>query len=311
MPQLTYDIGYYGVVQLEDCAILATDGNITIDHPQIFMDGIWGASWYNGAEKVSFATDFPTMSSQVGFQLSHGGTSSDIFKIFGEFCSSKRCTSKKLKIFPNGIAGYVGDSYCQSFSLETSQDSLVTGSFNTKSAKFSESLTQFSSSSANSTTNSSVGFISQIAPKYQDVYPYYGSCLKFGTGTTQVVANDLISWSINQSTQIVFQKSCNCKYKIKDVYADYIAFGLLNGDGSYSQIKLDNMKNTNKLRQFVPTVVLELKTVSGEVTKKISMHGISYTQQSQNVQTGSSLVQCDYSFTIIGDGANPLLKFGV
>jgi hypothetical protein len=93
-------------------------------------------------------------------------------KTIQDFAFDKRNVSQQISILPNGVAGYTGDGYCISFSLQTSQDALVTGDIGFKSGDVTS--TTFTASSNNSLSNSTV-VIDDMVPGYTDVYPYWAS----------------------------------------------------------------------------------------------------------------------------------------
>ena len=317
MPEFTYDIGYYGYAQIDSKPLLCTSGSVSLSQTQIYTNGIWGAGWYNGVKNVCFAPDYPVLTLQVGFQLT---SSNKLFDTLGEFASSERNQSKEFLIYPNGIAGYKGDAYCQSISFETSQDSLVIGNIGAKSAAFADS-DQFTCTS-NKNGQSDNEQITSLASGYRNVFPYYGTTFQLSSNQNDIDGSlseefdtqmkDLISWSVNQSGDIVFAKCCttrNVIKKLQDLYADYVAIGLLTADGSFSKFGMDQFKSSIGFRGYISgTSTIKMKSVDG-TDVSIKMPGLSISQQSVNMQTGTSIIQCDFNFTVIGNGEDPALMF--
>ena len=52
-PSISYDIGYSGVVKLGGSQVLATGGNVSVQHTPLYTSGVWGAGWYNATEKIA------------------------------------------------------------------------------------------------------------------------------------------------------------------------------------------------------------------------------------------------------------------
>lgn len=321
MPEFIYDIGYYGYASIDQKPLLCTSGSISLSQTQIYTNGVWGAGWYNGVKNVCFAPDYPVLTLQVGFQLT---SSNQLFNTLGEFASSKRNISKEFLIYPNGIAGYTGLAYCQSISFETSQDSLVTGSVEAKSSQFTSNC--FSNTSVSSNTTYSNSTVTPIASGYRSVFPYYGTTFQLGTtlkdisgppssstsgtsSSTNLIG--LISWSVNQSGDIVFAKCCSktAITSLDNLYADYVAIGLLTADGSFSKFGMSQFKNASDFRKYIcGSSKIKMKSVDG-TSVSITMPGLSISQQNLNMQTGSTIIQCDFNFTVIGNGKDPALSF--
>lgn len=330
MPKLTYDIGYYGKVSIADGDgknvkyILSTGGSLTLQYTPIMTTGVWGAYWKNATQKIAYAPNFIALSANSGFQLTKG-----LLKTISDFAFEKRNVSKKIAILPNGVAGYTGMGYCISFSLQTSQDALVTGDIGFKSGDVSSTTSSFSSSSNNSVSNSTTAelVIDDMVPTYTDVYPYWASGVflseltdtskrekpkQFNTGSV----GDVVDWSASYSSQLVLAACCSGKEHgltttsggKAGVSADYCALGTMQAQGSFTMIGIgsylspDNVQKHNKCS-------IKMSTTSGEGDVSINYGALIWTNASTDVQTGSSLIQSSFSFSALGNTSEAPMNF--
>lgn len=329
MPKLTYDIGYYGKVSIGKGTaakyILSTGGSLTLQYTPIMTTGVWGAYWKNATQKIAYAPNFIALSANSGFQLTK-----DLLETIKDFAFDKRNESKEIAILPNGVAGYTGMGYCISFSLQTSQDALVTGDIGFKSGDVSSTTSSFSSSSNTSSSTSTI--ISTMVPGYTDVYPYWASGVflaeientdrgKPAQVTTGNVG-DVVDWSASYSSQLVLVACCSGKGHgvattpgDKDsgkagVSADYCALGTMQAQGSFTMVGIgtylspDNVQKHNKCS-------IKMATTSGEGKVSINYGALIWTNASTDVQTGSSLIQSSFSFNALGNTTEAPMNFTV
>ena len=74
------DTGYRGIVTLggikggtganAPVILLATSGQVNINHEPIFSQGVWGAGYMNAAEQVAYANNYLRLEGSFAFQLS-------------------------------------------------------------------------------------------------------------------------------------------------------------------------------------------------------------------------------------------------
>ena len=323
MPKLTYDIGYYGKVSIgkdTEKYILSTGGSLTLQYTPIMTTGVWGAYWKNATQKIAYAPNFIALSANSGFQLTK-----DLLTTIKDFAFDKRNVSQQIAILPNGVAGYKGDGYCISFSLQTSQDALVTGDIGFKSGDVTS--TTFTASSNNSTSNSTA-VINSIVPGYTDVYPYWASGVFLqelqdtSTRVTPVAVadtknvGDVVDWSASYSSQLVLAACCTGKqHKATTpsggkagVTADYCALGTMQAQGSFTMVGMgtylspDNVQKHNKCS-------IKMATTSGEGKVSINYGALIWTNASTDVQTGSSLIQSSFSFSALGNTTEAPMNF--
>ena len=283
-------VGYNGYASIGTIPILCTGGSSSVQNSIIYTAGVWGGGYDNGFRNVCFALDYPIFTTQINFQLTSGFY--DVFKTWMQ--GETRSSSSSISVYPDGAIGYNGNVYCQSVSFQTNQDSLVTGSVTAKGASY--------NTTATSTLTKPV--ISTLAPNYKSVYPYWGSIIKIGGSSV----SDLISWSITKSTTIVFAKSCN-KTTSTIVNAQYVALGLLQGEGNYSRLCSASLGSSH-FSSINLTNSIVMNNASGGDKKTITVNKIYLKQCGINAQTGNSLIQTDYNFTVIGDSSTEAITFG-
>ena len=324
MPKLTYDIGYYGKVSIGDDTaakyILSTGGSLTLQYTPIMTTGVWGAYWKNATQKIAYAPNFIALSANSGFQLTK-----DLLETIRDFAFDKRNVQQQIAILPNGVAGYKGKGYCISFSLQTSQDALVTGDIGFKSGDVTS--TTFTTSSNNSTSNSTA-VIDDMVPGYTDVYPYWASGVflqELKDTSTRVepeaVADtknvgDVVDWSASYSSQLVLAACCSGKGHGEKttpggkagVSADYCALGTMQAQGSFTMVGMgtylspDNVQKHNKCS-------IKMATTSGKGKVSINYGALIWTNASTDVQTGSSLIQSSFSFSALGNTTEAPMNF--
>ena len=296
-------IGYTGYASIDSLPILCTGGSASVQNSIMYTNGIWGAGYNNGFRNVCFALDYPILNIQLSFDLTSKG---NLFTKLGEWSTTKRNIAKSIKIIPDGVTGYDGNSYCQSITFETSQDSLVTGNISAKSYSFDKAEeTEGDNVENGEKTENGKGdnsLILQMTNTYQSVYPYWGTYLIINNKEVK----DLISWSITQSTSIIFAKCCTNEIGNDSSFlpvADYVAFGMLEGEGNYSCLT----KNDDSFNQMCSNNSINLCSVDN-IKNSISIKLIQRKSHNINIQTGNSLVQRDYNFTVIGNGEKEVIK---
>lgn len=329
MPKLTYDIGYYGKVSIGTKYILSTGGSLTLQYTPIMTTGVWGAYWKNATQKIAYAPNFIALSANSGFQLTK-----DLLKTIQDFAFNKRNVSQKIAILPNGVAGYKGDGYCISFSLQTSQDALVTGDIGFKSGDVTPTTSNpypFTSSSNNSNTNSTTSelVIDDMVPGYTDVYPYWASGVflsELANTTTRDLpaqitddkknVGDVVDWSASYSSQLVLVACCTGK-KHKDktpsggqagVSADYCALGTMQAQGSFTMVGIGTYLSPDNVQKHNQCSI-KMATTSGAGKVSINYGALIWTNASTDVQTGSSLIQSSFSFSALGNTERAPMDF--
>lgn len=324
MPKLTYDIGYYGKVSIGKGTaakyILSTGGSLTLQYTPIMTTGVWGAYWKNATQKIAYAPNFIALSANSGFQLTK-----DLLTTIRDFAFDKRNVSQQIAILPNGVAGYTGDGYCISFSLQTSQDALVTGDIGFKSGDVTS--TTFTTSSNNSSSNSTA-VINSIVPGYTDVYPYWASGVflqELQDTSTRVKpaavddtknVGDVVDWSASYSSQLVLAACCTGKqHEVvtpsggkAGVTADYCALGTMQAQGSFTMVGMGTYLSPSNVQQHNKCSI-KMATTSGEGKVSINYGALIWTNASTDVQTGSSLIQSSFSFSALGNTTEAPMNF--
>ena len=94
------DVGYRGIVKLDGTQLLATSGQVSINHDPIFSQGVWGAGYQNAAEQVAYANNYLRLEGSFGFQLTKG----DGIKAVNNFAFTNRGNPSGTSIWikPNG-----------------------------------------------------------------------------------------------------------------------------------------------------------------------------------------------------------------
>lgn len=319
------DVGYRGVVMLDDVQLLATSGQVSINHDPIFSQGVWGAGYQNAAEQVAYANNYLRLEGSFGFQLTKGAGVSAVNKF--AFTNRGNPAGTSIKILPNGQQGFEGIGWCSSLSFNASEGDVLNCDCN-----FSSYIDGSSNKiKTGSSSNSALGVSTDGLPfKANDLFPYWATQVYYGAlgaefsdtinTSKEKVINDITNWSASYNSQIVQLKCCRQDSKTASGYAyededgaplgpDYILVGTMTADGSYTVFKLAG--------QFEPANYhsgRSLRFVMNPSSDPIANNTGLYipsainSSGSTSIQTGASYITAQFSFTALGNGKNPPLS---
>lgn len=306
--QLSYDIGYNGIVKFNGYNLLATSGNISYTHQPIYSTGVWGAKDNNATNKYAVTPDTPQVNASIGFQLTD---SIDLFKSLGKSMTTNRFSPQKIYIFPNGIAGYNSEMFVKSLSYETSQGGLVTASLSAIASGVPE----------NCTVDANDG---NVTDSFNSVFPYYSTCWKIYKTTSLIKTKQsnslfdqkkVLSWSVQVSQQISFVKFCNLfKGQLDQLKADYAVFGLQNVSGRISifgTMQSFSSSVTNPFGFISGNSQLSFYNAKGDKKMIISIANMLYTQNTLSLAGHSDTIETELNFQVSADSSlNYLINFG-
>lgn len=303
------DVGYRGIVKLNGVILLATGGQISISHDPIFSSGVWGAGYQNAAEQVAYADNYLRLEGSFDFQLTKGDgvTAVNTFA----FTNRGNPTGTSIVILPNGEQGFSGKGWCSSFGFSASEGDVVT--CNAGFSSFIDTTlgnTITTGTSSNSATGASGG---QLPFAYNDLFPYWATTVYKQT----VQLNDITAWSCDYSSEIVPLKCCG-KNSVTGYGSaqldtngaplgpDYILIGSMTAQGNYTVFRLQGDFEPAKYHtggklefKMAPSSAPNTPAATVTIPKAINNSG------STSIQTGSSYITAEFSFTAIGDGTNP------
>lgn len=303
------DVGYRGIVKLNNVILLATGGQITISHDPIFSSGVWGAGYQNAAENVAYADNYLRLEGSFDFQLTKGSGVTAV-KTFA-FTNRGNPAGTPITILPNGEHGFTGVGWCSSFGFSASEGDVVT--CNAGFSSFIDSTVDnkiLTGTSSNSATGASGG---TLPFAYNDLFPYWATQVTKESSTL----NDITAWSCDYSSEIVPLKCCGTNsgagYGVaqKDsagapLGPDYILIGSMTAQGNYTVFRLQGDFEPSKYHAggeikfaMAPSSAPSTPAATVTIPKAINNSG------SSSIQTGSSYITAEFSFTAIGDGANP------
>ena len=311
-PSISYDIGYYGVVKLDGTQVLATGGNVSVQHTPLYSSGVWGAGWYNATEKVAYAPSYVTLSSSVNYQLTNG-----VVKKLQEWAFDKRNESKTVTILPNGVAGYTGDAYCTGCSFSCSQDAIVSGDISLKSGDIKSKIT----TNSNSSVKTGTGQLNECSDDYLSVFPFWASSVLLQTTTGHdrsspqsggSTVEDALDWNASYTSDLVFVMTCCGKEDDGDqngvIEAKYCCLGTMQASGSFTLFKINDHLKAQNIRKC-RKVSMKMKDVKGDNQYQIKFGKVLLQSGSTDVQNGTSLVQSSFNFTALGNDSQPPMKF--
>ena len=318
-PAFSYDIGYYGVVKLNDNPVLATGGNVSVQYTPLYTSGVWGAGWYNTSEKIAYAPNYVTLSSSVNYQLTNGITSD-----LSQWAFTKRNQSKNYQILPNGKAGYSGTAYCVGCSFSASQDAIVSGDISLKTGDVNGKILTGSMSDDSEKAKTGHSVLDSIAEGYMDVYPFWATAVYFKTADsdtdrqqpTQISEGlqvDTLDWNASYSSDLVFVMTC-CGQKddlsssTGVLQAKYCCLGSMQASGSFTVFKINDNLKPDQLRKCRNAYIKMTKS-DGDGACGIKFGSIILDSGSTDLQTGTSFIQSSFNFTALGNGTKPPMQF--
>ena len=292
MATMKYEIGYRGYASLGGSRLLATGGSCNINQDPIMASGVWGAGAYNAAENVIYAPNYLRLEGDISFELASG----DIFTVLKEFTTEDRATGKTLELMPNGAGGYSGDAWCSQFSLDCSEGAIVSGSVGFTGVGF-DGFTATAASGGSGTGDTGQG--SPLGEGGLDgVFPYWGTSVSVG-GSKQ---DDIISWNASYSSEVVLLSLCSGA-TTAPTGPDYVMMGSMTADGSFTLYGLPSLLASTTFQgdKSCSITMNPTKGTAGTVT----FGKIIFSSGGTSIQTGSTYVQADFSFTALGDGTKP------
>lgn len=328
------DVGYRGIVKLNDVILLATSGNFTINHEPIFSTGVWGAGYANAAENVAYANNYLGVSGSIGFELTKGGGIGALNTF--AFTNRGAAAGTPILIYPNGEYGLNSFAWCSGFSLETSQDSIVTGSSDFTSYIREDELGNISGITTGINSNSTTGASLGVLPmSFNDLYPYWASKvyvswdsvanagLDLNSENTDGSLKDIVEWSSSYSSSIEVLKCCdgqiedpNYGKSIVDgqdapLAPDYILLGPMTGECSFTVFRLKDGFYPEIFHSARGAKFMFAPSSDLGVYDEMEIAKMVVNSADTQIQTGATYVQASYNFTAIGDGAGAPVQLNV
>lgn len=309
----TPDVGYRGVVMLNDVIMLATSGQFSQAHQFIPSSGVWGAGYWNAAEVVAYANDIIRIEGSFGCELTAGQVF-DSVKLFA-FTNRGSTSGTSIKIFPNGEKGFSGVGWCSQLSFSCGQNQILTSEMSFQSYLDGVNNTITTGSTTNSKTGASNG---ELPMAYNGLYPYWMTELYSDDSLANAIA-DVIDWQTSYSSSLEMLKCCGMQgtpyadSNNQPLAPDYIGIGPMSADASLTVFKLqgdfapESFHSQKALYITIDSPAGE--TGSGEehsdAWHKICLPIVVCNQNSSQIQTGAGWVTASFSYTAIGDGAKP------
>lgn len=301
------DVGYRGIVKLNDVILLATGGQVSITHDPIFSSGVWGAGYQNAAEQVAYADNYLKVEGSFDFELTKGDGFSEV-KNFA-FTNRGNQDGTPIILKPNGEHGFEGNGWCSSMGFSASEGAVITCNCGFSSYIKDKTSTITTGTNSNSATGTSGG---TLPFAYNDLFPYWATTVTKGT----TILNDITAWSCDYSSEIVMLKCCKQGTGASGsgitstggapLGPDYILIGSMTGQGSYTVFKLqgsfapEDYHKSDSLK-FAMAPASDPTAAAGTILIPTAITNSAST----SIQTGASYVTAEFSFTAIGDGTNP------
>lgn len=306
------DVGYRGIVQLNNITILATSGSFTLGHNPIFSSGVWGAGYENAAENVAYADNYIEITGSFGFELTRG----QVFEALKSFAFTNRGNPNgtNILIYPNGEHGFQNKGWCTSLSLSASTDNVVTGDCN-----FTSYAEDENSVTTGNSNNSPLGLSDgQLPFNFNDLYPYWASGVyKEDKNTNQFeLVQDVVDWSASYSSDMQVLKCCgNEDLGQRGGYhdqagaplaPDYIMIGSMTADMNFTIFRLQGDFEPESFHQQAGyRIDMRPSSNLSGAANSITIPVAVANNADSSIQTGSTYVQASFAYTAIGDGSRP------
>lgn len=302
------DVGYRGIVKLNDVILLATGGNINLAHNPIFSSGVWGAGYQNASDQVAYADNYLQLDGSIACEMT-AGEGFNAVKAFA-FTNRGVAAGTKLAILPNGESGFSGFGWCTSLSFSSSQDAILTADMNWSSYVDGTNNVITTGASTNSELGASEG---KLPMAYNGLYPYWANKLFGEDGITEIT--DIMNWTASYSSSVEFLKCCGSGQALKDsagapLAPDYIVLGSMTAEGSYTVFKLEGDFDPEAYHaQTQLKIEVDTPASTAETSHKhvIFLPKIVKSSGGTAIQSGSGFITADFSFSAVGDGKNPPL----
>lgn len=316
------DVGYRGIVKLDNVILLATSGSFTIAHDPIFSTGVWGAGYQNAAENIAYANNYLNVNGSFGFELTKG----DGMAALNKFAFTNRGApgGTQIMVYPNGEQGLNSFGWCSSFSLNAATDAILEGS-----SDFTSYIKDFDAISTGTNSNTPLGQSDGVLPmNFNDLYPYWATkidvtwdsdanqSLNLNNEDNDGTLRDVVDWSASYSSSIEVLKCCDGQPSGDSLYGkaledgqgaplapDYIMIGPMSGECNFTIFRLKD--------GFYPEIFHSARGAdflfapSSDLNKfdKLRIPKMVINNADTQIQTGATYVQASYSFTAIGDGS--------
>lgn len=300
------DVGYRGIVKLNEVTLLATGGNINIAHNPIFSTGVWGAGYQNASEQVAYAENYLQLDGSIACEMTAG----DAFEAVALFAFTNRGkeAGTPIEILPNGEYGFKGSGWCTSLSFSSAQDAVLTADMNW-SSYIDGNNTITTGASANSSTGASAGTLPMA---FNGLYPYWANEI-FGGADGKTKLSDIMNWSASYTSSVEYLKCCGSGNASQNdlsspLAPDYIVLGSMTAEGSYTVFKLQGDFNPDAYHNQQTLKFVVKSPAEPNKAHTILLPKVVNTQGGTSIQTGSGFITADFSFTALGDGTNPPLS---
>lgn len=300
----SHAVGYRGKAAVGGATLLCTGGNISLNQDPIMSGGVWGAGYQNAAP-IAYAFNYLSLEGSCNFEWvvpKSGGTSTTVWSALKKFAITDRTTATSISLLPDGKNGFSGDGWCSSLSFEASEGAALTGSFNFKGDP-SDEVGGIIASGEGDTSKKGTGTPVESGLVGAVLIPYWQTLVqsKKASETTYSNMSNIINWSCSYNSDLQVLKCCNYQ-ATAPIAPDYILCGEMSGEGSYTVFTIKG--------DFNPKSYHEVKGLSFKIgdAGSVTIAKVLVSSGSTSMTTGASYVTCDFSFTAIGDGVNPILQ---
>ena len=268
--------------------LLATGGQVNINYDPIDSAGVWGANAAH-AMKIAYAKNYPRLEGNVSFELTNVYPSPGLGTDGND----------AVLLYPDGSHGFKGRAWGNTFSVECNEGSAMASSQGFIGDPSGDNLSAGVASDSFWKTNSDVN---QSAPDFTGatLIPYYCGYVSIDNGSNSSSSTfEVISWTYNSNRDLQLLKLCDGSGPTAPSAADYIVQGEKTVDGNLTVFQIRSQFKDN----FSASPTFGYKYSEGGTTKTIEYRvpNAYFTSKSTSLTTGSSYIQCDFSFNGYGD----------
>lgn len=329
----SHAVGYHGKNSIDGTVVLCTGGNINLTQEPIMGSGVWGAGYANIAP-IAWAWNYLQLEGSSNFELTtdpivdgESQKEDGVWAALKAACVTDRTTAKNITLFPDGANGFSGNGWCSSLSIEASEGSALTGSYNFKGDPSGSGLQSGKAMSdpqwgGYNKTNKSQFAGPSLVPYWRtsmatlEVAEEEMNNIKFKKPSSSL--SDIISWNVSYNSDLQLLKCCNLE-EYSPISADYILCGEASADGSYTQFKIQGLSASNYHQRkqnlgFVLNMSAEDGTANQwggrhyktDCLRAIVLPDVLISSGSTSMSTGANYITTEYNFTGIGNSWTPL-----
>ena len=335
-------VGYRGLAKLDGVLLLASSAQATLNAAPIKSTANWGAGSWNAADTVAWSADMPEISASIDCDVTEGAAIAKIEEFSQRYKVNASNGATSIVIRPSNSWGFDGAGYCDKLEFKGQENQNLTASIEAKafftSAQSVRNFGTESTSMDDKTGDTGAGGVSGLA--YNALFPYWGQYLYMrrpsqtiedtlkiprSSADSSELITGITDWSVSLTHNIQFKKTCGifnggtvggqqmeaCP-KAADGWPlapDYVALGAMTGDCSLTFVGVLDEFDYNYFYNTRGFKVV-FKSGIGDTEHSVIVPAMLCESYPVTLQNGGDFITASFSYTAVGNGADPPVKLG-